>query len=164
MAPVEKKKDDITQKEAQVLALAWQCFKVPPEVDYEKLAKLAGYANPKSVSNLLTSIKKKIAATMAAAGRESGTEAPLTPAKAAPKAKAKATLGSNKRKAPASDEDDNAGPITPTPRKRARSKKATLSKATVEDDDSDSGKKGIKGALKENGVEVEQEADDDIVD
>ncbi|KAI1137662.1 hypothetical protein F5Y05DRAFT_77063 [Hypoxylon sp. FL0543] len=166
MAPAEKKKGDITDREYHVLGLAWLCFKSPPEVDVDKLAKLAGYTNSKSVSNLLTSVKKKIAATLAAADGENGGEAPSTPAKRTPKAKAKSTPGSRKRKAPADDEDDSSDPVTPAPSKRARGRKATVSKAAVEDDDeSDPDNKGTEGAQKKkNGLEVEQEADEDIVD
>ncbi|KAI0839363.1 hypothetical protein F5Y06DRAFT_265235 [Hypoxylon sp. FL0890] len=164
MAPTEKKKSDITDREYHVLGLAWLCFKAPPEVDVEKLAKLAGYNNPKSVTNLLTGVRKKITAALAAADDANDDEAPSAPAKRAPKAKAKATPGSRKRKTPAGDDDDSSDPVTPALSKRVRGKKTTLSKATVEDDDSDSDKKGIKNGQKEDGVDVEQEADEDIVD
>lgn len=164
MAPAEKKKGDITDKETQVLALAWHCFKNPPDVDLDKLAKLAGYSNPKSVSNLLAGVKKKIAATLLVTSSEDNGETPSTLAKRTPKTKAKATPGSRKRKAPTGDEDDSDDPVTPTPKKRTRDKKAALSKAIVEDDDSDTDKKGIKGTLEKNGAGIEAEADEDIVD
>ncbi|KAI2619860.1 hypothetical protein GGS26DRAFT_572067 [Hypomontagnella submonticulosa] len=156
MAPSTKA--DITEKEAQVLATAWQCFKTQPEVDFHKLAGLTGYTNHKSVQNVLTSVRKKIQAAMEADG-----EAPATPAK---KTKAKATPRSSaKRKAVDGSDDDSSGPATPTPAKRARGKKsAALSGAVVKGEDSDGEN---NGAQEDNGVPVKQEHgddDDDIVD
>ncbi|OTA58959.1 hypothetical protein K449DRAFT_116609 [Hypoxylon sp. EC38] len=162
MVPAEKKKGDITDKEAQVLAMAWYCFKTPPEVDLDKLAKLTGYVNPRSVSNLLAGVKKKIAAAVAATSGEDDGETPLALAKHAPKTTAKTTPRPLKRKAPAGDDSDE--PVTPTPSKRTRGKKVALSKATVEDDDSDTDKKGIKDTLEKNGAGIKAEADEDIVD
>ncbi|KAI2776002.1 hypothetical protein F4815DRAFT_370598 [Daldinia loculata] len=128
------KKNEITEKEALVLAMAWKCFKTPPEVDYDKLAKLTNYTNTKSVQNVLYAVKKKI---------ENGDEGPATPAKRTPKAKV--TPASRKRKVARNDEEDGNDPITSTPRKRTRGKKLALSKETVNDDDDDdeSGKKDI---------------------
>ncbi|KAI4956040.1 hypothetical protein J4E91_000250 [Alternaria rosae] len=36
-------KDDLTPRENEVLALAWQCFEQEPKVDMNKLAALTGY-------------------------------------------------------------------------------------------------------------------------
>ncbi|KAI1073532.1 hypothetical protein F5B20DRAFT_566651 [Whalleya microplaca] len=122
MAP-EKDKNALTDKEMHVLALAWRCFKTQPEVDYEKLAGLAGYANPRSVTNLLGGVKKKINASLAAQNGDSE-EGPSTPAKATPKArKGTATPASRKRKVKGEEADDDA--TSPTP-KRARAKKAAV--------------------------------------
>ncbi|KAI1372512.1 hypothetical protein F4677DRAFT_432457 [Hypoxylon crocopeplum] len=156
-----KKTTDLTEKETQVLAMAWKCFKSPPEVDFEKLAGLTGYSNPRSVGNVMTSIRKKIAAAEAIANGDA--EGPSTPVKATPKAKAKVTRSTRKRKTARDDEDDSENPVTPTPSKRLRSKKATLSKSIVDDVDSGS-EKDKNGIMKKEDVEQPQEADDGIVD
>ncbi|KAI4866470.1 hypothetical protein F4820DRAFT_248529 [Hypoxylon rubiginosum] len=136
MAPAEKKVG-LTDKEAVVLALAWQCFKTTPEVDIEKLAGLAGYANPRSVSNLLSAIKKKISG-FGTNTNANGGEGLSTPAKGV--AKAKATPASRKRKvAFKADSDDDSA--TPTPTKRSRSRKAVLPKAAIDGEDSEADKK-----------------------
>ncbi|KAI1658570.1 hypothetical protein F4813DRAFT_38400 [Daldinia decipiens] len=150
MASIDKK-NDITEKEAQVLAMSWKCFKTPPEVDYDKLAKLTGYTNTKSVQNVLYAVKKKI---------ENGDEGPATPAKRTPKAKA--TPASRKRKVARNDEEDGDDTITSTPRKRVRGKKLTLSKETAnDDDDSESGKKDI---TQEDDIDAKEEIGEGIVD
>ncbi|KAI0844275.1 hypothetical protein F5Y00DRAFT_274146 [Daldinia vernicosa] len=151
MSAVDKK--DITEKETQVLAMAWKCFKAPPEVDYDKLAKLTGYANPKSVQNVIYAVKKKI---------EGGNEGPATPTKPAPKAKA--TPASRKRKVARNDEEDGDDPITSTPRKRARGKKLALSKETVNDDDDDDSESGKKGITQEDDIDTKDDIGEGIVD
>ncbi|KAI0010816.1 hypothetical protein F4779DRAFT_275372 [Xylariaceae sp. FL0662B] len=128
MAP-EKDKNALTDKEMQVLALAWRCFKTQPEVDYQKLADLAGYANPRSVTNLLGVVRRKINASLAEKNGEAGEEGPPTPVKATPTPKSKKTVGtpaSRKRKPKDTDAEGDADregdPATPTP-KRPRAKK-----------------------------------------
>ncbi|KAI1453235.1 hypothetical protein F4805DRAFT_461979 [Annulohypoxylon moriforme] len=137
------KKVEISDKESKVLALAWHCFRTQPDIDIEKLAKLAGYTNPRSVSNLIHSVKKKVATL--SSEENSGGEGPSTPVKSTPKGKGKAarTPASRKRKSTGHDEGDSSDPATPT-RKRARGKKTALSKARIEDDGSDEDKKGVK--------------------
>ncbi|KAI2463892.1 hypothetical protein F4781DRAFT_97114 [Annulohypoxylon bovei var. microspora] len=159
MASAEKK-CDITEKEAKVLALAWMCFKTQPEINIEKLAKLAGYSSPKSISNMICGVKKKAAAF--AINEGNGGEGPSTPANRAskaPKAKATRTPVSRKRKAAGDNEGDSSDPTTPTRSKRARGKKAALSKVVVEYDDSEDGKNGMK---KES--DDEHELPEDVVD
>jgi len=75
-----------------------------PQVDYRKLAGLAGMGNPTSASNAWAKIKKKIAAQAAAAG--------ATPAEGSPKADTpKSKGGASKRKgAAAGDADDEESP------------------------------------------------------
>ncbi|KAF3054862.1 hypothetical protein GL218_07731 [Daldinia childiae] len=151
MASVDKK-NDITEKETQVLAMAWKCFKAPPEVDYDKLAKLTGYTNPKSVQNVLYTVKKKI---------ENGDEGPATPTKRTPKAKT--TPASRKRKVTRNDEEDGDDSITSTPRKRARGKKLALSKETVNDDDDDDSESGKKDSTQDD-IDVKEEISEGVVD
>ncbi|KAK6956048.1 hypothetical protein Daesc_001318 [Daldinia eschscholtzii] len=131
MSSVDKK-IDLTDKEALVLAMAWRCFKTTPEIDFDKLAQLTGYTNPKSVKNLIHAVKKRTA---------DGDESPNAPAKPTPKAKATPT--SRKRKVTHNDEGDSSDPVASTPSKRVRGMKRTLSKETVDEDDSESDKKDI---------------------
>ncbi|KAI1100031.1 hypothetical protein F4804DRAFT_59397 [Jackrogersella minutella] len=155
------KKNEITEKESKVLALAWLCFKTQPEIDNEKLAKLAGYQNPKSVSNVICSVKKKIAA-LASAEDDNGGEGPSMLTNRASKAKPKAPkAASRKRKAARDDEGDSSDLVTPTPSKRARGKKAVASKATVKADDSEPDN---KANVKQDVAEEEQESLEDVVD
>ncbi|KAI1765664.1 hypothetical protein GGR53DRAFT_254031 [Hypoxylon sp. FL1150] len=140
MAPTEKtekvdKTAVFTDKETLVLALSWQCFKTMPDIDVDKLANLAGYANPRSVSNLLSVIKKKIATLSPNSGAAGGEGGPSTPTPKKPKA-------TPRKRKPASDGGDD-----PTPTKRPRGRKAAaLSKPTVDDgdDDSEADKKAAK--------------------
>ncbi|KAI1212125.1 uncharacterized protein F4807DRAFT_388302 [Annulohypoxylon truncatum] len=137
-------KNEITEKESKVLALAWHCFKTQPEIDYNKLAKLAGYTNPRSVTNIICAVKKKVA--MPHNDENSGGEGPSTPVKRTPKGKGKVarTPASRKRKTASDDEDVSNDPATPSRGKRARAKKTAPSKAAVELDDSEDDKKGVK--------------------
>ncbi|KAG4221489.1 hypothetical protein PC116_g30035 [Phytophthora cactorum] len=80
----------------------------------------------------VTSVKKRTA---------DGDESPNAPAKPTPKAKATPT--SRKRKVTHNDEGDSSDPVASTPSKRVRGMKRTLSKETVDEDDSESDKKDI---------------------
>ncbi|KAI0101067.1 hypothetical protein F4814DRAFT_452986 [Daldinia grandis] len=153
MAAIDKK-NDITEKEAQVLAMAWKCFKTPPEIDHDKLAKLTGYTNPKSVQNVLYAVKKKI---------ENCDEGPAAPTKRTPKAKT--TPASRKRKVARDDEEDGSGFITSTPRKRSRGKKLALSKEIVDDDDDDDDSESRKKDItQEDDTDAREDIGEGIVD
>ncbi|KAI6086443.1 hypothetical protein F4821DRAFT_238267 [Hypoxylon rubiginosum] len=140
MAPTEKtdKADKATafsDKETLVLALSWQCFKTQPDIDVDKLAALAGYSNPRSVQNLLSVIRKKIANLAPNSGANGG-DAPTAPV-------GKKTKATPRKRKPASDGDD--GGDAPTPPKRVRAKKAVLPKPVDDgEDDSEPDKKALK--------------------
>ncbi|KAJ4366655.1 hypothetical protein N0V95_000156 [Ascochyta clinopodiicola] len=51
--------DDLTTREMEVLALAWQCMENEPKIDTHKLAQLTGYT-PGSASVTLGKIKRKL--------------------------------------------------------------------------------------------------------
>ncbi|KAL7621757.1 hypothetical protein AAE478_009084 [Parahypoxylon ruwenzoriense] len=155
MASPEKKKTEITEKEFQVLALAWKCFKTPPDVDTVKLAKLAGYSNPRSVANLLSVVKKKLAAATpddGGAGDVNADSAPATPSKRTPKPQATPAL--RKRKIKVEDDGTDAGPVTPTPTKRARGSKKAAAAAVVKDEPDED---------QEDGARQEVSTDDEAI-
>ncbi|KAI1253622.1 hypothetical protein MGN70_005832 [Eutypa lata] len=130
----------LTERETEVLAKSWLCMKTPPEVDNEKLARLANFGNPRSVANLMSGIKKKIAAHTAAADGEDGQQDGSAPATPTAKGRgrggkgkgATGTPGSRKRKnAPAAlddeevDGDGDYAMSTPSKRPKTPRKKAT---------------------------------------
>ncbi|KAI2615312.1 hypothetical protein GGR54DRAFT_612988 [Hypoxylon sp. NC1633] len=137
MAPIEKK-NDITEKEARVLAMAWKCFKTVPEVDHDKLAKLTGYANPRSVMNLLCGIRKKINCAPGADddGKDGGANTPAKPVgKDRAKATPKATSGPRKRKSRTPSDSEKDEQLDDTPIKRPRSKRVRAKAAVKYEDD-----------------------------
>ncbi|CAJ2503368.1 Uu.00g107620.m01.CDS01 [Anthostomella pinea] len=149
----DKEPGELTEKELLVLGMAHSCFKGNPEIDWDKLAQMGSYQNPRSVQNLLNAAKKKIAIKASALGIE-----PTTPAKAIPRGgKGKAGTGSAlKRKATAApdaaDEDaegDDANP-TPTPSKRAR--KTAVPKSDVKSAQGIDGEDAEEAGEDENGA------------
>ncbi|KAI1800234.1 hypothetical protein F4811DRAFT_540148 [Daldinia bambusicola] len=146
------KKVVFTEKEAQVLATAWICFKTHPDIDFEKLADLTGYTNPRSVQNVINAVKKKVA---------EGDKSPTTTPKSTKSTtKAKTTPGPRKRKVSRKDEDDGSDLIPSTPSKRARGMKRTLSKETVDDDDDSAF--DMKDTLKED-ANLEEDSAEGVV-
>ncbi|KAI1847238.1 hypothetical protein JX266_006778 [Neoarthrinium moseri] len=91
------KKAELTEREQQVLAASWQCFKTEPEIDTVKLAALVGYTNPRSCTNAMLAIKKKLAVLAEMNGGDAaGGSVNSTPTKAG----TKKTPTSRKRKSP----------------------------------------------------------------
>ncbi|KAI1091415.1 hypothetical protein F5B19DRAFT_458960 [Rostrohypoxylon terebratum] len=158
MAPTSKK--EITEREAKVLALAWLCFKTQPEVDYVKLAKLAGYTNYKSVINLISNIKKKV--DLINAEEKNNGEGPSTPVQSTPKGKAKAprTPASRKRKIMSGDEGDSSSLATPSRVKHSGGRKGALHKAAAKPDYSEDDEDVVKMDFQVN----EQGVPEDVVD
>ncbi|KAI0376768.1 hypothetical protein F5Y04DRAFT_285570 [Hypomontagnella monticulosa] len=154
MAPISK--SEITEKEAQVLATAWQCFRTQPEIDLPKLAKLTGYTNPRSVQNVLSAVKKKISA-----GLPADDEGPTTPVKNTPKAKATP----RKRKNIGGSDDDSSDVASPTPAKRSR-RKLKISEPIVKDEDEDEnqGENDLKEHADAPVKEEAADGDDDVVE
>lgn len=74
------------------------------QIDFTKLAGLAGHTNPRSTANAFANIRKKLAKIAEA----NGESAPTSPTKATPK-KAPATPGKSKGKASATGDVEDAG-------------------------------------------------------
>ncbi|KAK9416519.1 hypothetical protein SUNI508_09625 [Seiridium unicorne] len=128
------KKGDLTARETEVLAAAWQCMKTEPEIDMAKLATLTGYTNPRSVGNTMAVIKKKLVA-LAGQSTSGGAaaSAAATPASGKGKGKAgaagKKTPASRKRKSASEESDiDEDNVDSPTPAKKARAPRGTKAK------------------------------------
>ncbi|KAF1365926.1 hypothetical protein EJ07DRAFT_170669 [Lizonia empirigonia] len=95
--------NDLTSREMEVLALAWQCMESEPKIDNNRLAELTGYT-PGSASVTLGKIKRKL--KLRAVG---STGAPTTPKKAGVNAGGQLkTPKSGKRgqQAPANEDND----------------------------------------------------------
>ncbi|KAJ4989833.1 hypothetical protein SVAN01_04670 [Stagonosporopsis vannaccii] len=110
--------NELTAREKEVLALAWQCMDTDPKIDFTKLAQLGGYT-PASANVTFGKIKRKLKAK--AAGPSAVPDTPKKGAGGRPK-----TPKSGKRGA--TEEPAAAG----TPSKKG--KKATK---PVNDDDED---------------------------
>ncbi|KAF3004226.1 hypothetical protein E8E13_007217 [Curvularia kusanoi] len=109
--------NELTARESEVLALAWQCMESDPKIDFTKLAQLANYT-PASASVIFGKIKRKLKAkatgvsTAPATPKKSkSARQPRTPASAKRAAASDAADGtpskkSKKAKKPASDDED----------------------------------------------------------
>ncbi|KAK6202224.1 hypothetical protein LQW54_008936 [Pestalotiopsis sp. IQ-011] len=145
------KKIELTAREVEVLAAAWQSFKSDPEVDIPKLSQLVGFQNPRSAANLMGQIKKKLTA-MEANGDFSVAAVPKTkPATTAgiPRGATSASTRSSraaaaaKRKTAAVDDagaeaDNEASEATPGPQKRratGRGRKAAKAPTPVKEEE-----------------------------
>ncbi|KAK1574266.1 uncharacterized protein LY79DRAFT_593428 [Colletotrichum navitas] len=73
-------KPSLTDREFEILKLAWSCMKAPPEIDYTALASACGMTNPRSASNAWSAIKKKLFSNMPAPVDEDGNPI-MTPSK-----------------------------------------------------------------------------------
>ncbi|KAM0717141.1 hypothetical protein Q7P37_006993 [Cladosporium fusiforme] len=82
-------KNDLTDREKELLALSWLCFSEKPKPDYKKLAALAGMTNPVSASNAWAKIQKKITAQAEGVGNGSATPETGDTSKPTPKKRAK---------------------------------------------------------------------------
>lgn len=68
-ATVPETKPLFTQKEEQVMQVAWLCLKTgPPEIDISRLVKLGGFNTAKTASNTWGVIKRKLLAMPEAQG------------------------------------------------------------------------------------------------
>ncbi|KAK4636217.1 hypothetical protein CLAFUW4_00425 [Fulvia fulva] len=140
-----------TDRESQLMAIAWQCFSEQPKINFDKMAGLAGYTNTKSCSNAWSAIKKKLAAeaekvTGGANGDANG-DAP----------KPKATPRKRAKKAADEDGADGEAPAkkAKTTQKKRGGKKAT---AEVEEEDKDD-----EAAGEEEKAAVKDEQTDELV-
>ncbi|KAI0873262.1 hypothetical protein GGS24DRAFT_501965 [Hypoxylon argillaceum] len=128
MPSTTTKDGELSKKEMAILGLAWKCFQTEPKIDWEKLAELGGYTNPRSAQNLLYGAKKKLNAEIN--GGDNADADNNQSVASTPKGK--------KRKA-----DDEGGNITPrTPKKAKKTKPAPKSAQLAEDKD---GEEVVKG-------------------
>ncbi|KAK4507554.1 hypothetical protein PRZ48_001289 [Zasmidium cellare] len=126
---------DFSEREKELMALAWQCFEEEPKIQYAKLAEMAGMTNAGSASNAWRNIKKKLTAIAAGNGDADGAGTP----------KAKATP---KRKKKAADSDD--AEETPAKKTKATPKKKSKKAAAEEEDDDDEEAAKLKSEASES--------------
>ncbi|KAF2454350.1 hypothetical protein BDY21DRAFT_423892 [Lineolata rhizophorae] len=153
------KDSSMSERDMQVLALSWQCFTTQPNVDYEKLAALAGYKNKETASVILGGIRRKL---LKLAPAPANGAAPGTPSKTA----AAGTPGTaRKRKAAGNKADDDYSPSkkAKAANGKGRGKKAgpthTPTPETEVDDDEEHGAK--ETFHHELGIKMEEHVDDD---
>ena len=150
-------KNDFTDRERQLMAFAWQCFNGEPkvrrttihhstvrlitdtlQVDYKKLAELAGMGNPVSASNAWSKIKKKIQAQAVEGGATTSAEGTPKPTKATP----------NKNRVNAkTDQDDDESPV-----KKAKGGKGSKNKKAASEEAENDGSP-VKEEAEEDGGE-----------
>ncbi|KAI0975658.1 hypothetical protein F4678DRAFT_483900 [Xylaria arbuscula] len=109
--PPKAESSELSDREKYVLGLSWKCFVTEPKMDWDKLAALAGFQNPRSAQNILHAAKKKLNANIGDINGDGGqgTSTPTaSPAKPTPK---KRTPAKAIKKRPAedyaTDEDDD---------------------------------------------------------
>ncbi|KAI4599541.1 hypothetical protein KJ359_001988 [Pestalotiopsis sp. 9143b] len=179
------KKIELTAREVEVLAAAWQSFKSDPEVDIPKLSQLVGFQNPRSAANLMGQIKKKLSA-MEANGDFSVAAVPKTkPATPAGTPRGVAASASTrsgraaaaaKRKTAAVEDagaeaDNEASEATPGPQKRratGRGRKAAKAPTPVKEeeevyDEGDGDDEGASASGADDQAQVAQDETDDQV-
>ncbi|RYC55726.1 hypothetical protein CHU98_g10482 [Xylaria longipes] len=115
MAP-KTQEGELSEKEKAILGYAWKCFDSEPKVDYEKLAGLGGYTNPKSAANILAAAKKKLKTFAGGNADGNGEESVASSSKATP-AKKRATPKGKKRNAAEANGTNEDEVETPTPKK-----------------------------------------------
>ncbi|GAB7361702.1 hypothetical protein MBLNU230_g1749t1 [Neophaeotheca triangularis] len=67
---------NFTTRERELMCIAWQCMKVKPEVDYEKMATMAKFKNAQTARSSWGPVMRKI---LAGAAGEGAGEAAATP-------------------------------------------------------------------------------------
>ncbi|KAI1800768.1 hypothetical protein F4811DRAFT_537112 [Daldinia bambusicola] len=124
--PNKEAHPQLTPREMEVLAIAWQCFEVAPKINWDKLAKLAPFKNVSTARSCFSPIKKKLAL---ASGELTAakTSEPSTP-----------TKGGGKRKAS----------IDKTPRSGKKAKTVIKALSSFEDDDEEAVNAKIKADIK----------------
>ncbi|KAF2013529.1 hypothetical protein BU24DRAFT_411260 [Aaosphaeria arxii CBS 175.79] len=126
-----------TERELELLSFAMQCLKSgPPEVDYKKLAQMAGMTNDRSASNAWGKIKVKLMS-----GGTPGS-APATPKRGG--AKKPAATPKGKTENGDNEAETNGGDGSPAPKKTPR--KRAAKKQEVDGEPSSPKKKGGRGA------------------
>ncbi|KAI8959896.1 hypothetical protein F5Y11DRAFT_331564 [Daldinia sp. FL1419] len=138
------KETQLTAREMEVLAIAWQCLEGSPKVNYAQLARRAPFKNATTARSCFAPIRKKLSLALGGLdGAKIGE--PGTP-----------TKGGGKRKAGAQK--------TPGSGKKAKATGKTCDvslKFEEEDDDEDEANAKIKAALKTD-IDVQEEYKEDV--
>ncbi|KAF4311534.1 gpi transamidase component pig-u [Botryosphaeria dothidea] len=116
MAP--PKSATLSPRDLEVAGKIWLCFKTEPQIDYQKLAQVAGFKNAASASACWGPIKKKLMGQVGD-GKTSSTS---TPSSARSKRKGSSSYTDD-------NDDDDEFPSTPTP--KAKKAKKAISSARV---------------------------------
>ncbi|KAH8719353.1 hypothetical protein GQ44DRAFT_829247 [Phaeosphaeriaceae sp. PMI808] len=119
-------KIDLTSRENEVLALAWQCFENEPKVDIAKLASLTGYT-PGSASVTLGNIKRKLKNRAAGITKDSP-----TPKKSQGRA---CTTTPSSKKTKHTDMASGSESASATPSKRAKTSKGMKALDRADDEE-----------------------------
>ncbi|KAK5017433.1 hypothetical protein LTR60_001940 [Cryomyces antarcticus] len=140
----------LSQRDTEVLALAWQCFETEPKIDYDKLAQLANYKTLASARVCFGNIKKKVQLLAAGAAGDGTGSTPTSTATGA-------TNGAGKRKnvtveVPAPNDDADAAPAAKKARGGRPRKAAKVEQVADEAEKAEN----VDGAVK---LEVEEEGD-----
>ncbi|KAI1134737.1 hypothetical protein F5Y05DRAFT_199191 [Hypoxylon sp. FL0543] len=173
----------LSPRDMEILAKAWQCFEDTPKVNWAKLAEVANFKNAATARACFAPIKKKLVAAAAAAA--SGTPAPAesgeptTPAKGRRKRKAETekTPDTGKRnkveidglELSSTDDDRNSKNFkhtrvaTKTPTSGKRSRKAAMP-ANGNDEDSDAANAKAKADIKLQDEETQDGMLEDSMD
>ncbi|KAM0330963.1 hypothetical protein ACHAQA_003920 [Verticillium albo-atrum] len=129
-------KVQLTDREQEILSKAWNCMKVQPEIDYNRLAAATGMTNPRSASNAWSALKKKLfngtppvtpAKAKAAAAAVEGGDSEKKRKRATPKKKVTKTEGDG-------DDMDAVPQETPVKKKRTPAKKKPAAPASNTED------------------------------
>ncbi|KAI1343273.1 hypothetical protein F5Y15DRAFT_369556 [Xylariaceae sp. FL0016] len=136
MAPGPSKLE-LSAKESKLLCLSFRCFRSEPQIDWEKLARVGGYANPRSCQNMYGTIKRKLNALA-----EEGDGGPVTPSKGRSGGSAPSTPASSRKRKAAEKEEDDDSDEEESAKKAKKAKKATKEIPVISlDSDEDAPKK-----------------------
>lgn len=134
-------KKNFSEREMQLMACAFQAMRNPTDIDYALMAQLAGMSNPRSASNAMGAIRKKLSANMPASAATPGS-GPRT----------KTPGGRNKKRNVDNDDDDDDDEESPTKKTKANGKA-----------NGKGGAKGKRGAVKKE-AQPEDDDSDDLAD
>ncbi|KAK8157930.1 hypothetical protein BKA80DRAFT_280033 [Phyllosticta citrichinensis] len=132
-------KKNFSEREMQLMACAFQAMRNPTDIDYTLMASLAGMSNPRSASNAMGAIRKKLNANMPAG-------APVPGSGPRPK-----TPGGRKKKRNVDDDDEEEdGGNIESPTKKAKANGKANGKG---------GAKGKRGAIKKEDTPEDDDSD-----
>ncbi|OTA63319.1 hypothetical protein K449DRAFT_381812 [Hypoxylon sp. EC38] len=122
----------LSYREMEILAKAWQCFDDPPKINWQKLAEIAPFKNPATARACFQPIKKKLVATYGGPAAVESGETNATP------------KGRGKRKA---DNQMAAGTV-----KKAKVPAKPLALSSTDDDDDEYAMPKQKAGSKKSGA------------